>query len=170
MTNCLHKRGVIILNSRSGSVYMRYNPGEHNLTVANDLQCLLWISAPSGMHVYMEILAERTDCLFSVAAADMNYASVLYCYNQIQENMHTSKRWIMSSDLGVLVVQNYPRRNTSFVFHLRFKPVQPSYELELHCDSSKQGKELTLYLFQSSCWLIQSLKKCPSAIVFKIQG
>ena len=121
------------------------------------------------MHIYMEILAERTDCLFSVAAADMNYASVVYCYNQIQENMHTSKRWIMSSDLGVLVVQNYPRRNTSFVFHLRFKPVQPSYELELHYDSPKQGKELILLSLQSSCWLIRSLKKFPSAIVFKIQ-
>ena len=140
MMNCLQKRGVIILNSRSGSVYMRYNPGEHNLTAPDGLSCRLWISAPSGMHIYIEIIAEKTDCGFNVLLTDVaNYAWVNYCDQTAREDMHTSKMWVMSSDFVELRLDRY-WQSSPFVLHLRFKPVQPNYELQLHYDSPKQGK------------------------------
>ena len=140
MTRCLQKKGVIILNSRSGSVYMRYNPGEHNLTKVDDLICNLYISAPSDMHINIEILAKRTDCTFVVKATDTtNNAWVTYCQQTAREDMHTSKRWVMSSDLVELYVAIY-RLTTPFVFHLRFKTVQASQELQVYYDSPKQGK------------------------------
>ena len=140
MTNCLQKNGVIILNSRSGSVYIRYNPGEHNLTAAGRPGCQLYISAPSGMHIYIEILAERTYCGFSVIASHMPYeAGVSYCNHQTKMDMHTNKKWIMSSDLVELSLKS-SELTLPFLLHLRFTPVQPSYELQLHYDSPKQGK------------------------------
>ena len=140
MTNCLQKSGVIILNSRSGSVYMRYNPAEHNLTAAGRPECRLYISAPSGMHIYIEILAKRTDCGFSLSVTDLTkYAFFFYCFHTAREDMHTSKKSIMSSDLVELSVQIYTL-TSPFVLHLRFKAVQPSYDLQVHYDSPKQGK------------------------------
>ena len=140
MTNCLQKKGVIILNSRSGSVYMRYNPAEHNLTAAGRPECRLYISAPSDMHIYIEILAERTYCGFSVEVKHVPYeAWVSYCDQQTKEDMHTNKKWIMSSDLVELHLKS-SELTSPFVLHLRFKPVQPSYDLQLHYDSPKQGK------------------------------
>ena len=71
MTNCLQKEGLIILNSRSGSVYLRYNPDECNLTADYGLVCTLYISAPSGTHISFEILAEKTNCWFDLTVVDI---------------------------------------------------------------------------------------------------
>jgi len=140
MMNCLQKKGVILLNSRSGSVYIRYNPGEHNLTAAGRPECNLYISAPSGMHIYIEILAERTYCGFSVTASHIPFTAwVSYCSQQTKKDMHTNSKWIMSSDLVGLNLKS-SELTLPFVLHVRFTPVQPSYELQLHYDSPKQGK------------------------------
>ena len=140
MMNCLQKQGVILLNSRSGSVYIRNNPGEHKLTAAGRPECKLYISAPSGMHIYFEILGESTYCGFIVTASHVQYGpGVIYCNRQTIKDMDTNKKWIMSSDLVELSLVR-SELTLPFVLHLRFTPVQPSYELQLHYDSPKQGK------------------------------
>ena len=141
MVNCLQNEGQLILHSRTGSLYMRYSPGDHNLTQASDLFCRPYItSVPSDRHIAIEILAESTECGFSVIATDYTtYGWVSYCYVTAREDMTTSKKWIISSDLVELRVRIY-RLTMPFVFHLRFKPVQPSYELQLHYDSPNRGK------------------------------
>ena len=140
MTNCFQKRGVIILNSRSGSVYIRYSRGEHNLTIPYRSLCKLFISAPSGMHLYIEILPERASCMFSVIVRDLvNGAELSYCYVTTEEYMRTSKMLLMG-DLVQLDVGKEFRLFKPFAFHLRFQAVQPSYELQVHYDSPKHCK------------------------------
>ena len=140
MTNCFQKSGLIILNSQSGSIYIRYNRGEYNLSITSGSLCKLFISAPSGMHLHIEILPERTNCSFSVIVRDlMNWLELSYCYLTAEEYMRTSKIWLMG-DLVHLSLAKEWRQFQPFVFHLRFQAVQPSYELQVHYDSPKQGK------------------------------
>ena len=140
MTNCFQKKGVIILNSRSGSVYMKHNPDEHNLTIPDHSLCKLFISAPSGMRLHIEILPERANCMFSVIARDvMNWAELSYCYVTTEEYMRTSKMLLMGDLVELYVTKKYSLLK-HFAFHLRFQAVQPSYELQVHYDSPKQGK------------------------------
>ena len=141
MANCLNNEGQLILPFLSGSIYMRYSPGEHNLTESSDLSCQIYITnVPTGMHISIEIFAESTDCGFAMTATDYtNFGEVTYCYVTAREDMQTSRKWIMSSNLVQLYVQ-IKRLTTPFVLHLQFKAVQPSYDLQVHYDSPKQGK------------------------------
>ena len=92
------------------------------------------------MHLYIEILPERAKCMFSVIVRDvMNWAELSYCYATTEEYMRTSKMLLMG-DLVELDVTKEFRLFKPFAFHLRFQAVQPSYELQLHYDSPKQGK------------------------------
>jgi len=140
MMNCLQKKGVILLNSRSGSVYIRYNPGEHNLTAAGRPECNLYISAPSGMHIYIEILAETTTCMFELSFTNLrNRAVDSYCANFTGGYILMSKQWLVPHYLAKLEVY-HSTLTTPFVLHFRFKAVKASSGLQLHYDSPKQGK------------------------------
>ena len=140
MINCLETTGLIILNSRSGSVYIRYSPAEHNLTAEYGLFCTLYISAPSGTYISFEILAERTNCWINLRVIDITNGGVVrYCDQNAPEDMRTSKKWIMPSDLVKLFIEIFGIV-PPLVLHLRFKAVQSSYELQVHYDSPKQGK------------------------------
>ena len=140
MTTCLQKKDVIIVYSQSGSVYMRYNPGEHNLTAAAHLICKVYIGVQSHMHIDIEILAETTACMFDLTFANLGNTDVdIYCTNFTGGYILKSKQWLVPHYLAKLEVY-HSTLTTPFVLHFRFKAVKASSGLQLHYDSPKQGK------------------------------